>query len=73
MKEADVPHAYHLYAIVTDEGDIVEVYTSEDMARDELDDGYGFLDGMTPNRCRVIALTAKEAPGALLSQRALDT
>ena len=63
MREREAPDEYHLYAIVTDEGDIVDAYTSEEIARDELNDGRGFLGGIAPHRCRVIALVAKEAPG----------
>lgn len=67
VSEQETPNEYYLYAIVTDEGDIVDAYTSEKMARDELDDDWGFLGGTTPDRCRVIALVAKEAPGAVLN------
>lgn len=75
MSERETPDEHYLYAIVTDGGDIVDVYTSEEMARDELDDGWGFLGGVTPDRCRVIALVAREAPGVVLNgqRNPLDT
>lgn len=65
MTDHEMPNEYYVYAIVTDEGELVDVFTSEDMAHDELDDGWGFGGGATPDRCRVIALVAKEAPGEL--------
>lgn len=67
MSERETPDEYCLYAIVTDEGDIVDAYTSEEMAHDELNDGWGFWGGATPDRCRVIALVAKEASGVVLN------
>ena len=50
---------YCLWAIVTDEGDMIDVYMHEEMARDELADGWLFPKESPPDQCRIIPLLAR--------------
>ena len=60
MSDNTTPKKYCLYAIVTDDGDMVDVFMSEEKARDELEDGWFLPERKTLDQCRVVALLARE-------------